>query len=114
MALNRFNDTANFIWSIAELLRGPYRPNQYKDIMLPLTVLRRLPGGGQVPIRVDLHRALRDPRDSLLVQAGDILILQETKGQAMVRYLTNVLDLSFVTELFSTTSSVGTAAATLP
>jgi type I restriction enzyme M protein len=25
-----------------ELLRGPYRPNQYKDVMLPLTVLRRL------------------------------------------------------------------------
>jgi type I restriction enzyme M protein len=37
-----FNDKANFIWSVADLLRGPYRPNQYKDIMLPLTVLRRL------------------------------------------------------------------------
>lgn len=37
-----FNDKANFIWSVADLLRGPYRPNQYKDVMLPLTVLRRL------------------------------------------------------------------------
>ena len=27
---------------MADLLRGPYRPNQYKDVMLPLTVLRRL------------------------------------------------------------------------
>jgi type I restriction enzyme M protein len=35
-------EMANFIWSVADLLRGPYRPNQYKDIMLPLTVLRRL------------------------------------------------------------------------
>ena len=33
---------AGFIWSVADLLRGPYRPNQYKDVMLPLTVLRRL------------------------------------------------------------------------
>jgi type I restriction enzyme M protein len=40
--MNNFNDKISFIWSIAELLRGPYRPNQYKDVMLPLTVLRRL------------------------------------------------------------------------
>jgi type I restriction enzyme M protein len=37
-----FAEKANFIWSVADLLRGPYRPNQYKDVMLPLTVLRRL------------------------------------------------------------------------
>ncbi len=37
-----FNEKANFIWSVADLIRGPYKPNQYKDVMLPLTVLRRL------------------------------------------------------------------------
>jgi len=40
--MNNFGEKANFIWSVAELLRGPYRPNQYKDVMLPMTVLRRL------------------------------------------------------------------------
>ena len=40
--MNNFNEKANFIWSVADLLRGPYRPNQYKDVMLPMTVLRRL------------------------------------------------------------------------
>lgn len=40
--MQNFSDKANFIWSVAELIRGPYRPNQYKDVMLPLTVLRRL------------------------------------------------------------------------
>ena len=40
--MNNFGEKVSFIWSVAELLRGPYRPNQYKDIMLPLTVLRRL------------------------------------------------------------------------
>jgi len=36
------NDRTSFIWSIAELLRGPYKPAQYGDVILPLTVLRRL------------------------------------------------------------------------
>ena len=40
--MNNFSDKVSFIWSVADLLRGPYRPNQYKDVMLPLTVLRRL------------------------------------------------------------------------
>jgi len=40
--VNNFGDKVSFIWSVADLLRGPYRPNQYKDVMLPLTVLRRL------------------------------------------------------------------------
>ena len=42
LATNNFSEKANFIWSVADLIRGPYRPNQYTDVMLPLTVLRRL------------------------------------------------------------------------
>ncbi|WP_254918119.1 type I restriction-modification system subunit M N-terminal domain-containing protein [Stenotrophomonas pavanii] len=37
----KFQQLANFIWSVADLLRGPYRPPQYERVMLPLTVLRR-------------------------------------------------------------------------
>jgi type I restriction enzyme M protein len=33
---------ANFIWNIADLLRGSYRPHQYGSIILPFTVLRRI------------------------------------------------------------------------
>jgi type I restriction enzyme M protein len=32
----------NFIWSIADLLRGPYRPKEYGSVILPFTVLARL------------------------------------------------------------------------
>jgi type I restriction enzyme M protein len=32
---------AQFIWNVADLLRGPYRPPQYERVMLPMTVLRR-------------------------------------------------------------------------
>ncbi|MBX3078509.1 MAG: SAM-dependent DNA methyltransferase [Cryobacterium sp.] len=35
-------NNANFIWSIADLLRGPYKPHQYGGIVLPFTILRRL------------------------------------------------------------------------
>lgn len=40
--MNHFNNKVTFIWSIAELLRGPYKPAQYGRVILPLTVLRRL------------------------------------------------------------------------
>jgi type I restriction enzyme M protein len=33
---------ADKIWSVANKLRGPYRPPQYRKVMLPLIVLRRL------------------------------------------------------------------------
>jgi len=33
---------ASFIWSICNLLRGPYKRNEYRKVILPLTVLRRL------------------------------------------------------------------------
>lgn len=41
MTSKHFQQLANFIWSVADLLRGPYRPPQYERVMLPLTVLRR-------------------------------------------------------------------------
>ncbi len=31
----------NFIWSICNLLRGPYKRNEYRKVILPMTVLRR-------------------------------------------------------------------------
>src|ERR1019366_5382583 len=34
-------DIANFICSICNLLRGPYKRNEYRKVILPLTVLRR-------------------------------------------------------------------------
>jgi len=35
-------DTVNFIWSIAELLRGDYKQSDYGKVILPFTLLRRL------------------------------------------------------------------------
>lgn len=33
---------ANFVWGIADLLRGPFKPNEYGTVILPFTVLARL------------------------------------------------------------------------
>ena len=35
---------ADFIWSVADLLRGDYKQSEYGKVILPLTVLRRLDG----------------------------------------------------------------------
>lgn len=40
--MNNFGEKVSFIWSVADLLRGPYKPPQYGRVILPLTVLRRL------------------------------------------------------------------------
>jgi protein involved in polysaccharide export with SLBB domain len=53
-----------------------------------LSVLRRCPDGGQLTIRVDLNRAMCDPRENILVQPGDVLVLQETPTEAVVRFFT--------------------------
>lgn len=41
MAQN-FKELANFIWSVADLLRGDYKQAEYGKVILPFTVLRRL------------------------------------------------------------------------
>lgn len=36
------SQTANFIWTVADLLRGDFKQSQYGRIILPFTLLRRL------------------------------------------------------------------------
>ncbi|MCC8101119.1 MAG: type I restriction-modification system subunit M N-terminal domain-containing protein [Clostridiales bacterium] len=31
----------NFIWSIANKLRGPYQSDKYKDVIIPMVIIRR-------------------------------------------------------------------------
>jgi type I restriction enzyme M protein len=37
-----FKEHGDVIWNIANVLRGPYQPPQYRRVMIPLTVLRSL------------------------------------------------------------------------
>jgi hypothetical protein len=60
-----------------------------------LSILRRTAGGGQVTIRVDINRALRDPRERIFVQPGDVLILQERLDEALARYFIETFRYAF-------------------
>ncbi len=41
MSPETHKQTTDFIWSICNKLRGPYKRNEYRKVILPLTVLRR-------------------------------------------------------------------------
>lgn len=42
MNTENYSQTASFIWSVADLLRGHFRQSQYGRVILPFTLLRRL------------------------------------------------------------------------
>ena len=48
-----------------------------------LIVLRSMPNGSQVPIKVDLYKALRNPAERLTIRPGDYLVLQYTPLEAI-------------------------------
>lgn len=40
--MNNFGEKVSFIWSVADLIRDTFKRGKYQDVILPLTVLRRL------------------------------------------------------------------------
>src|SRR5664279_1963958 len=42
MTKTAIKNHADFIWSVADLLRGDYKQSEYGKVILPLTVIRRL------------------------------------------------------------------------
>lgn len=61
-----------------------------------VSIIRRTPGNGQVTIKVDLNRALEDPRERILIRPKDIIILQNTPGEAITQYFTSIFQLNFI------------------
>ncbi len=47
---------SSFLWSVADLLRGKYKPHEYGKVILPFTVLRRM------------DRVLEPTKDSVLAE----------------------------------------------
>ncbi len=73
-----------------------------------LVVLRRTPGGGQVPIVVDLREAMRQPAERLVVRAGDVLVLQEKPGEALARWTTQTfLNFNLFWQVVKTSRATG-------
>jgi hypothetical protein len=79
-----------------------------------VTILRKTPNGKQIPIRVSLNGALRDPRQRVLIQAGDFIILQSTMDEAIINYMTTQLHLDFLGTIIRQQDLIGTATLNLP
>jgi protein involved in polysaccharide export with SLBB domain len=79
-----------------------------------VTILRKTANGGQIPIRVSLNRALRDPRERVLIQPGDVLILQETLDEAFTRYFVGVFKINTIGTLIRQRDLIKTATLTVP
>lgn len=78
------------------------------------TVLRKLPNGQQLNIRVDLDRALRDPRERIRILPGDTIILQELPSSAVIRYLTQIVRVNTVAETIRSQNIVQTTSGIAP
>ncbi|HMO85747.1 MAG TPA: hypothetical protein PKC18_12605, partial [Lacipirellulaceae bacterium] len=65
-------------------------------------------------IRVDLDEAVRDPRQNILVQAGDILILQEAPDQAMSRYFSQIFQTNFFVRWLNRGDAQGSVSVVAP
>ena len=73
-----------------------------------LVVLRRAPDGSQVPIYVDLTRALHDARERILVRPGDVLVLQEKPSEALSRYVTQTFfNFNMIWQVFRSSTATG-------
>ncbi len=72
-----------------------------------LSIVRRTCDGGQYTIRVDLDRALRDPRERILIQPRDLLVLQETPDEALARYFSQAFKFNIIYAFYNNSHGTG-------
>ncbi|MCA9076489.1 MAG: polysaccharide biosynthesis/export family protein [Planctomycetaceae bacterium] len=59
-------------------------------------IVRKLCDGGQIPIRVNLKRALNDPRQRVLMQPEDVLIVRYTVGEEVLNTVLSLVQFNFL------------------
>ncbi|MEZ8890184.1 N-6 DNA methylase [Vibrio sp. 10N.247.311.14] len=81
MTNTNFSQTAAFIWSVADLLRGDLKQSQYGRVILPFTLLRRL------------ECVLEESKDAVVIQAEKVkaMNLPEEAQEKMLLRATNGL-----------------------
>lgn len=57
-----------------------------------VVILREMPDGRQLPIRVDLARAMVDQKERILIQPNDVVMLQFKPGQAVFNGIINTFN----------------------
>ncbi|BBB29889.1 type I restriction-modification system subunit M [Neptunomonas japonica] len=93
--MDNFSQTAAFIWSVADLLRGDFKQSQYGRVILPFTLLRRL----ECVLEAD-KQAVLDANDKIKAmnlpeEAAEKLVLRATEQNF---YNTSLMSLSTLGE----------------
>lgn len=83
--MNNFSAKVNLIWEIADLLRGDYKPREYVDVILPMTVFYRL-DLAMAPTRTAVRQTynqykgrLDDMNNLLQAKAGGSLVWNKSE-----------------------------------
>lgn len=58
-------------------------------------ILRKTPDGGQLPIRVDLARAMRNPAERIGIMPGDFIMLYYTPGEMVSNVALNLFNFNY-------------------
>ncbi|MBW6510781.1 MAG: type I restriction-modification system subunit M [Desulfuromonadaceae bacterium] len=86
-----FTQSAAFLWSVADLLRGDFKQSQYGRIILPFTLLRRLECVLESDKAAVLNKHAGVSKMNLPEEAAEKLILRATEAQF---FNTSPMDLS--------------------
>ena len=78
-----FSQTAAYIWSLADLLRGDFKQSQYGRIILPFTILRRL------------ECVLEDSKRQVVAQAEKLAAMANLEEDARAKLLLRAAGQSF-------------------
>ncbi len=70
--MNHFGELVSFIWGVADLIRDTFRRSHYQDVILPLTVLRRVDCvlAPTKPKVLEAYHKLKGKLDNLAPQLG--------------------------------------------
>ena len=59
-------------------------------------ILRKLPNGGQLPIRVNLSHAMRDPSERIRIMPGDYVMMYYTPGEQVGNAVLNLFNFNIL------------------
>lgn len=78
-----FSQTAAYIWSLADLLRGDFKQSQYGRVILPFTILRRL------------ECVLEETKPAVLARVAEIKAMPQLEASAVEKFLLRAAKQSF-------------------
>ena len=92
-----FSQTAAYIWSLADLLRGDFKQSQYGRVILPFTILRRL------------ECVLEERKSAVLDQVEKLKAMTDLEEDAREKFLLRAADESFYNTSRMDLSKLGSA-----